>query len=202
MHQVSSRSTATGCWRLFKNHEEHSLDLVPGAAQGEYICQRKRSINSKNPDGRRRFEDAVGANDDSIEAILGQLVRMMNPEGGFTDSQRQEVHQLATKFDGRTEIADLDAQYLKVVAIHDKPYREREAAWTEFETTLKQKQSFSVQILPTSWNPFFNAFTRNATKRHGTHALVALRRWQLTHTEPPGDLAQVMSNAEVNAVPR
>ena len=111
------------------------------------------------------------------------------------------------RLDERQEIAAFDEQYRTVVALGQKPHRERAAVWSQYETTFKETAAKEMKplvatMMMVSWNAFFEALTRATTKRHGAQALVALRRWQLTHAEPPRDLAQVMSDAGVNAVPR
>ena len=83
----------------------------------------------------------------------------------------------------------------------EKPYRDRTPAAHKIVEEHKQVSVILGRILDPSVSPFLEARTRNLTRRHGAQAVVALRRWQLQHTEPPRDLAQVMSDAGVNAVP-
>jgi hypothetical protein len=52
-----------------------------------------------------------------------------------------------------------------------------------------------------SQQPLLKAFMRGAAILRGTKCLVALRRWQFEHPQPPPDLAALARSAGMTAVP-
>ena len=195
---------------LLQEHEQQSQNLHLDSAQGEYISQRAALHDIQDPAARRAIQQSMGLKDDSIGAIwmvITELAFTSDNPSKATATDIPKANERAAKLDERQEIAAFDEEYRTVVALGQKPYRERAAGWSLYETTFKETANREMKLLiapalMTGWGPMFEALTRGATKRHGAQALVALRRWQLTHTEPPRDLAQVMSDAGVNAVPR
>lgn len=202
---------------MLHEHDQQSQNLHLESGQGVYIGQRVTLRDIQDPAARRKIKEDLGGDDDSAGAILLAMTdnySMFSSDGkvdGLASNRFaasfQKANELLASLDERQEIAAFDEQYRTVVALGQKPHREREAGWSQYETTFKETAAREMKLLVTratmvNWGRVFEAFTRSATKRHGTQALVALRRWQLTHTEPPRDLAQIMADADLNAIPR
>lgn len=159
----------------------------------------------ETPEEWRRLKDVFGLKGDSKGEVLSALLMAEIPARALADSELQELNQIAATVDERQIVAGLDDVYRKIIEISEKPCRDRGPAWTQYVMDLKQKpvsQRLFVIQFAEPLGSTFDAFTRNATTRHATQCLVALRRWQLTHAEPPRDLAEVMSDAGIAAVPR
>lgn len=187
--------------KMLKVHDDLSQNMLVEGAQGEYVGQRVTLRQLQVPEDRRRLKETFGLKDDSPGAILAAI--MAFGDSGAPNAQAIEnFNQLVAKINEKLEIADMDDQYRTALKIADMPYPERAPAWTQLETALKEKQPIFSKLGATSWRQAAEAFTRGATKRHGTLALIAVRRWQLTHSEAPRDLAQVMSDAGIKSVPR
>ena len=197
---------------MLREHDQQSQNLHLEPARGVYILQRVTLRDIQDPAARRAIKESLGANNDSAGAILLMMNDRMSmfSSDGKVDRRVvafQKANELLARLDERQEIAAFDEQYRTVVALGQQPHRERAAGWSQYETTFKETAAREMKLLVTratmvNWGRMFEAFTRSAIKRQGTQALVALRRWQLTHTEPPRDLAQLMADAGLNDIPR
>ena len=61
--------------------------------------------------------------------------------------------------------------------------------------------TLAVYLEPPPQKPLLQAFLRAEAILHGTKCLVALRRWQFEHPQPPPDLAALARSAGMAAVP-
>jgi hypothetical protein len=84
-------------------------------------------------------------------------------------------------------------------------YQSAKAAIARYEEPFSQydfmEKNFLFSILRTALPQIYEANARVSTRLHGMISLVALRHWQLTHSEPADDLAKVMSDVGLDTVP-
>ncbi len=191
------------CDRLFailKQHERESRDMFVEGLQAEYIMQRimlheiQTETGALSAESRRAL---MTGKDNSMVAVLMAYAGVHSK----TEAEIQRFKSAIENLDERREIVSFDEFYRASLSLAEKPYRDRTPAAHKIVEEHQQKSVILGRILAPSVSQFLEVRTRNLTRRHGAQAVVALRRWQLNHTESPRDLAQVMSDAGVNAVP-
>ena len=102
------------------------------------------------------------------------------------------------------EVDVLNRVYASILALADQPNLPRAG---DFETVIAplceplRETTLAVFLVSAAQSALMHAILREEATLRGTQCLVALRRWQLEHTELPRDLDTVVKDAGMPAVP-
>jgi len=100
---------------------------------------------------------------------------------------------------GEAEV--LSRVYGAVLALGDRTMLERSRACKTSGLAEPLLETNVAVFFEPDLGPCVHAFLRDETSLRGTQCLVALRRWQLEHREPPKDLETLVKAAGMKGVP-
>jgi hypothetical protein len=99
------------------------------------------------------------------------------------------------------EVAALNHFIATILALAEKPDFRRDGRTDGEAAETPIKETTLARFVFPPAGAMLEATRRNDALLRATHCLVALRRWQLEHAEPPTDLAAVAKAAGMPAVP-
>lgn len=99
------------------------------------------------------------------------------------------------------EVAVLNRYFARMLALANQP----DFLWNG-DATIKQAEiplndTFLATLLAPVQNGMLEATRRSTALLRGTQCLVALKRWQLLHAEPPPDLGAIVKETAMPGVP-
>jgi DNA-directed RNA polymerase subunit RPC12/RpoP len=221
--------TAKQCDRLLAalvKHEAEARDPFLEATRLQYIMDRTVLHDLQHHTGMfdpQYMKDGLGLRGpvDSPLACLSLLQslgahsnRLAREKYGTAIPQTPEEalkHPLARGWSVDGKLLS-DDQYAKEVDAVNRVYksllesgrtsleRDRTSAAGTVANPLRDTM-LAVYLEPMSQQPLLKAFMRGAAILRGTKCLVALRRWQFEHPQPPPDLAALARSAGMTAVP-
>jgi hypothetical protein len=101
------------------------------------------------------------------------------------------------------EVGTVNRFFATILALAEQPnyLRTADAAVRAAEGPIHET-ALAALVVPIGYTSgFLQAIRRGEARLHGTQCLVALRRWQLEHAEPPPDLETLVKAAGMRAAP-
>jgi hypothetical protein len=114
----------------------------------------------------------------------------------------EDAIQAMTAKDYAREAEAVDRTYAAVLALHGQTLLQR-ARVCDATALVEPLQDTNVAVFlePPALAVQIRAYMRGQTQLRGTQCLVALRRWQFEHREPPADLETLVKSAGMKTVP-
>ena len=197
------------CDRLIaaiERHQAAAIEPFAEAAKAEYILDREvvRQFQDKvrvaiGPDGRP-IDKPIGYGE-IMRGLVGGDEAQSKPVSDASGLVMATVYGMGTPRD----LAAFSEITRTLLAAAPKPEAERRRAWEAIEARYIKKESPDATTLVRLLFPAYQAFV-TADAREGCYlgsakALLALRRWGLTHREPPPGLEAACKDAKMTGVP-
>jgi hypothetical protein len=206
---LCSREQCDRLLALLRNHRRQAPDSWVTRLRSEYVVLRDVINGVQNRTGDfapDRAKDVMAAYGRSTSATsAGDLLFFLFNQNAAQTGAAKEVAAINTRLDLMSEkeyaqeakaAADW---YLALEPIGRKPPAQQSAALIEIQAR------FNTTLFVSRWQsavlPSLNFIRRDETLVGGTLCLVALKRWLLTHREPPPDLTTMLAKTGAGEVP-
>lgn len=186
---------------IITRHRALRLDGALEAVRSEYVLQRLTLDQLDSAEGRRQLQISLSAKDDSLGEIWVAIYKAVSGDRSQLDVDSRRYDASLQHLDRDAEIAVFDDCYRSMVEIAGKPYAARHAAYREVGARMDIEGIYLARLLARPVALTMDIYVRHRAVISGTIGLVALRRWQLVHDEPPHDLTQVLADAGIDTVP-
>jgi hypothetical protein len=195
---ASPELTAADCDRLLAALRQHEAgpNLAVTALQGEYLMLR----SVLRPEATKLLRDLAAR--PGVNEMFGG-----NIDARYLTAMADYASRL-TAADFQPQIAAINGLYRSVEMLSRAPRHQRtQELPTALEATMRSNSpEFSgryplIATFLANWSAMFQAIDRHEAMHRGTLCLIALRRWQLGHTDSPSDLAGMLKDAGIDSVP-
>ncbi len=190
---------------LLREHQATGWDRWEAGAQAEYLMLRTAIHDLEHrtgdfaPDRIPKLMEGLGG---TTPGHLIFAMAMMDRDVEETQRQVQSFNtrlEVMSEDEFQQELRVLGEWYRDMLPILRLPRGQQAGALESVEA--KTKRTFILAQLNVVLPTYIEAFRRAETFSRGTDCLIALKRWRLSHSDPPPDLAAVVAAAGLPEIP-
>lgn len=204
---------------LLAEHEAKAIDAFVEANRADYISCRQALHDLQHRTGSfdpKTMKDTWGLTGDVTSPLA--CIKLFSDLGGLSPQKLEKMTvrlqaallpgawtggKMLSDEDYAKEVAALNRYFASMLALAEKPNFLRTAkADASAAEALINETTLATWVNPAPWEgTLWHLIRRSEARLRGTQCLVALRRWQLEHAEPPPDLETLVKAAGMPRVP-